>query len=512
MQKVLPSKPAMAINPLPSVTDMHHLHHPAEDTTAQHAESKDSDIYRMIVLRFENGLTEEDVDQRFLQMALDLGINVPQDPKTTLDIVNKNVSALSLTSAPSDSQPPPSRNSHSTHPPSDTSSEQRPTKTSSLATASTTSAASSLYSSSSSKSSYTKIKRGLRRISAIRRRKTIDSPIPALPFAVHTMQAIRPAPPVRPAAQDRALSHESSPARYISPKPVTPRLHDPPPRILPVVHDLSEEQYLENLTARHRSINTPQLKRLRMSQIEEQNRFVSFEDDQYRLLHFKQDERKRALLDRFTEQEKSMQDRHSEALISLEHRHLSAEVDLIKTLELERQGCETRLKHMQAYCNPRSNVEGMPSRVVTKKDYHQLEQQYHIRNGMDNLHKARINVLREKQGKQLERVSAKQEAELEGLADDYRKQMVDLDAAFDAGDTQLQREFAARKKRLLSRWALAEAIERRKLENSTGETYGALPEIQWPDRREDGEQASKEDHSPARGATIAHDAATMTMI
>lgn len=513
MQKVLPSTPATAIdNPLPSsLTDMHHVDHPAEYTTAQHAESKDSDIYRMIVLRFENGLTEEDVDQRFLQMALDLGINVPQDPKTTLDIVNKNVSALSLTSAPSDSQPPPSRNSHSTHPPSDTSSEQRPTKTSSLATAST-SAASSLYSSSSSKSSYTKIKRSLRRISAIRRRKTIDSPIPALPFAVHTMQAIRPAPPVRPAAQDRALSHGSSPARYIPPKPVTPRVPDPPPRIHPVAQTLSEEQYLENLTARHRSINTPQLKRLRVSQIEEQNRFVSFENDQYRLLQFKQDERKRTLLDHFTEQEKSMQDRHTEALVSLEHRHLSAEVDLIKTLELERQGCETRLKHMQAYCNPRSNVEGMPSRVVTKKDYHQLEQQYHIRNGMDNLHKARINVLREKQGKQLERVSAKQEAELESLADNYRKQMVDLDAAFDAEDTQLQREFAARKKRLLSRWALAEAIERRKLENSTGETHGALPEIHWPDRREDGEQASREDDSLARDAAIAHDAATMNMI
>ena len=493
------------------MTDMHHLDHRAENT-AQQAESNDNDIYRMIVLRFENGLTEEDVDQRFLQMALDLGINVPQDPKTTLDIVTQNVSALSLTSAPSDSQPPPSRNSHSTHPPSDTSSEQRPTKTSSLATASITSAASSLHSSSSSKSSYMKIKRGLRRISAMRRRKTIDSPIPALPFAVHTMQAIQPAIPVRPAAQHRPLSHGSPPARYIPQEPVAPRIPDPPPRIDPVAHILCEEQYTENLTARHRSMNTPQLKRLRMSQIEEQNRFVRFEDDQYRLLHFKQDERKRALLDRFTEQEKSTQDRHTEALVSLEHRHLSAEVDLIKTLELERQACETRLKHMQAYCNPRSNVEGMPSRVITKKDYHQLEQQYHIHNGMDNLHKARINVLREKQGKQLERVSAKQEAGLEELAKDYRNQMVDLNAAFDAEDAQLQGEFAARKKRLLGRWKLAEAIERRKLENSTGETYGPLPDIHWPNKADDGEQTSKENDSVAHGTTVVHDAATMNMI
>ena len=300
------------------------------------------------------------------------------------------------------------------------------------------------------------------------------------------MQVLTPATPVRPAAQHRPTSHESPSVSNIPRKAVAPRIPDAPPRIRPIAQAESDEHYLENLAARHRSINNTQLRRLRASQIEEQNRFVRFEDDQYRLMHFKQDERKRSLLDRFTEQEKLLQDRHAEALVSLEHRHLSAEVDLNRTLELERQGCETRLRHMQAYCNPRSTVEGMPSRVVTKKDYHQLEQQYHTRNGMDNLHKARINVLREKQGKQLERISAKQEAELVSLAEDYRKQMIELEASFQAEETHLQREFAARKKRLLGRWALTEAIERRKLENTTSETYGPLPEVLWPDRQSDG--------------------------
>ena len=462
------------------------MQHPKDrpPTSSLRPNSKGNDTYRMMVLRFENGLTEEDVDQQFLQMALDLGINVPRDPKTTLDIVTSNVSALSLTSAPSDAQPPPSRNSHSTQPPSDSSSEQQRTKTSSLATTSLTSAASSIHSTSSSKSSYLKIKRGLRRISAIRRRKTIDSAMPALPFAVHSMQAIKPAKTVRRATQQRPMSHEHLPPRTVT-HHIAPRVPDAPPTIRPIAQPPSEEAYLGNLAARHRSINNIQLKRLRVSQIEEQNRFIRFEDDQYRLLHFKQDERKRSLLDRFTEHEKSIQDRQEEALVSLEHRHLSAEVDLHKTLELERQGCETRLKHMQAYCNPRSTVEGMPSRVVSKKDYHQLEQQYHIRNGMDNLHKARINVLREKQGKQLERISAKQEAELVALADDYRKQMIDLEASFQTEEDQLRSQFAARKKRLLSRWALTEAIERRKLENKTGETFGPLPEVHWPDRASD---------------------------
>lgn len=307
------------------------------------------------------------------------------------------------------------------------------------------------------------------------------------------------------------MSHQSSPARQIPRKPIVPRVPNPSPPTRPVTHATSEQHYLEILAARHRSINSSELKSLRTCQIEEQNRFVRFEDDQYRLLHFKQDERKRILLDKFTEQEKLTQKRHAEALVALEHRHLSAEVDLNKTLELERQGCETRLKHMQAYCNPRSNVEGMPTRVVTKKDYHQLEQQYHIRNGMDNLHQARINVLREKQGKQLERVSAKQETELEALADDYRKQMVDLVAEFHAEDAELQREFAVRKKRLINRWSLAEAIERKQLENRTGESHGPLPDVHWPDTCDE-EQASSDEASFARDAAIAYDASTMNMI
>jgi len=482
----------MAMIESPPLTALQHLNDRPQQSS-QHVDPKDNDIYRMMVLRFENGLTEDDVDQEFLQMALDLGINVPRDPKTTLDIITNNVSTLSLTSAPSDTQPPPSRNSQSTHPPSDSSSEQRPTKNSSLATTSLTSATSSLHSASSSKSSHTKIKRGLRRISAMRRRKTIDSPIPALPFAVHTMQAISPATPIESAVQQRSMSQESLPVRTLSRTAPVHQLPDSPPRIRPIPQTMFEEQYLDKLAARHRSMNSSLLKRLRASQLEEQTRFIRFQEDQYRLMQFKQDDRKRSLLDRFTEQEEAKQDRQPNALVELEHRHLSAEVDLIKTLKLERQGCDTRLRHMQAYCNPRSTIEGMPSRVVTKKDYHLLEQQYHTRNGMDNLHKARINVLREKQGKQLERISAKQEAELVALAEDYRKQMIELEASSQTEENQVQDEFAARKQRSLGRWALAEAIERRKLENESGETYAPLPHVVWPDRMSDGAENAKEE-------------------
>ena len=256
-------------------------------------------------------------------------------------------------------------------------------------------------------------------------------------------------------------------------------------------------------------MNNMQLRRLRASQLDEQTRFIRFEEDQYRLNTFKLSEAKRDLLTRYLAQERILQDRHVEALVSLEHRHLSAEVDLNKALELERQGCETRLKHMQAYCNPKSTIAGMPTRVVTRKDYHQLEQQYHTRNGMDNLHKSRINVLREKQGKQLERISAKQEAEVEEHSNDYRKQVAELESCYHAEEEELRRDFGARKERLTKRWALAEAIERRKIENETQEIYGALPAISWD--QTEGRPGVSEDCS-AKDAVTAYDAKTLSLI
>ncbi len=224
----------------------------------------------------------------------------------------------------------------------------------------------------------------------------------------------------------------------------------------------------------------------------------------------KQLQYKRDSLSQYQDQERETHARHTEALSSLENRHLTAEVDLQRTLQLERQACDTRLKHMQAYCNPRSTVEGMPSRVVTKSDYRQLEQQYHIRNGMDNLHASRINVLREKQGKQQERIMAKQETELETLESDFERQNDELDAKFRDEEIQLRQEFAERKKRLVRRWGMAEAIERRKLEQATGETFEPLPPITWSgDENGRGKEAERKREGPGKEVNLAYDAMNM---
>lgn len=449
----------------------------------------DDDAYRTMVLRSEQ--TEDEVDQRFLQTALELGINVPQDPKTTLDLVGRGISGLDINVESSEAVlPPPSRASQSIHTTSDSSIEQtRHAKTPSLAATSITSASSV----ASQKSNIVKVRKGFRRLSRFHRRKTLVDPVPDVPPRASSMLAVkRPGLETRRTATSDQLETMSDPPPHAITTDQTQHVTIPPARTMSVTYpaqpppssigppaSLAEEDSLETLASRRRSISNPVLKKLRTTHLQEQLRFLSFEASQHRLMRTKQLQQKRNALSQYQQQQEEFQTRHADALTSLENRHLTAEVEVHRTLQLERQACETRLKHMQAYCNPRSTVEGMPSRVVSKADYRQLEQQYHIRNGMDNLHTSRINVLRERQGKQLERIMAKQEKELETLEADLERTNQELDAKFRDEESQLQQEFSDRKVRLIARWNISEAIERRRLELQTGDDYGPLPKISW---------------------------------
>lgn len=168
---------------------------------------------------------------------------------------------------------------------------------------------------------------------------------------------------------------------------------------------------------------------------------------------------------------------------------------------------------MQAYCSPRSVIQGMPNRIVTQQNYRQLDQQYRVRDGMENLHASRINVLREKQAKQLERIVARQELEVEQVDKELATTMQKLETTCELETQMLTEEFAERRKRLVSRWSLAEAILRKRLENDTGETYGALPPVLWDDQwQEVGEHEDHVDDELARAARMAYDGSTLNMI
>lgn len=449
----------------------------------------DDHTYRTMVLRFEQ--TEDEVDRHFLQTALDLGINVPQDPKTTLDLVTHGISGLDINVDPSEPVlSPPSRASQSIDTASDSSIEQsRHVKTPSLAATSITSASSV----ASNKSHIVKIRKGFRRISRLHRRKTLADPAFDVPLRAPSTLVVNRAglQPLRSTTTNQSATTSDPPPHAIT----TDHMHTletPPPRVVSVGYHAPpsapptvappprpEESGLEALAGRRRSISNPVLKNLRTTQLQEQLRFISFKASQHRLMRTKQLQQKRDVLNKYHQRRKDTHTRHAEALISLETRHLTTEVDLHRSLQLERQACDIRLKHMQAYCNPRSVIQDMPSRVVTKADYRQLEQQYHIRNGIDNLHASRINVLRERQGKQVERIMAKQETELESLESEFEHSNDELDAKFQDEDSQLQQKFADRKARLIARWRISEAIERHRLELQTGDDYGPLPMITW---------------------------------
>lgn len=118
---------------------------------------------------------------------------------------------------------------------------------------------------------------------------------------------------------------------------------------------------------------------------------------------------------------------------------------------------------------------------------------------MDNLHTARINVLREKQSKQLERVAANQESEMEALAASYVEEVAELEKRFEEEEEELGQEFRERRQKLVQRWGLAEAIERRKLENSGAGEFGPLPHIQWEGSITLGVERDQEDQESELG-------------
>ena len=504
----------------------------------------DSDAYRMMVLRLDR--PEEEIDRLFLQKALELGINYPETIKTTFDLSHET-STPNLDDSPS-SRPShkastdfgaDSRTSQSIHAPSDSSSESKGhRKTPSVAATSVTSAPSTT-SETSDKSNYSKFKKGFKRFSSIKDRKKVlqpQSPVPSLPPRPSIDTSVRAdssawsgnsGPPVlqyqpqsptdtsvsiplsgRPTGRRKPyhmavappLTRLSSlPPTQTPPPPPAPspapliRKPLPPPSPPPEEDEKPHEEPSPSPDAIDRSLAHPKLRRLRTSQLQEQLRFISFRASQTRQLRSQHQRLKRERSTAYKATKVRIESSHLDVLADLEQRHLMAEEDLHKTLEVERQACDTRLKHMQAYCNSHGVVEkGMPTRTVTSEDHRKLQDQYRMRSQMENLHGSRVNVLRERQGKQLERITDKQDKEIEKLAADYGRENEALDAQFEEQELQLEREFGERKERLVKRWVMAEAIDRRTLENETGQPFGPLPEIGWGDESIDYEDAERE--------------------
>lgn len=445
------------------------------------------EMYNMQVLSLDFGRTEQDLDRQFLVTALNLGIDVPKDTQAPVDLVTSNISALTLSSTPKEPSSILSRMSESTNPTSCSSSQQQfsMTKASSQTSSSPVpSKAASLFSSASRSTRYHKICEGLHRLSSLSRRRTMSSnTFPTLATLVQpnsVMEVIQADP--RPATADAVR-----PSSFVSMRPDMPQTatsfpeQRPLARHRPMTPPVEEKEPEEDQwAARERSMKNRRLQKLRAHQIEEQGRFLRFEEEQKRLIDQKRTEARRTIADTYHQKHRNLQERHAETMADLEHRHLSAEIDLSRALQLERRACETRLRHMEAYCTGRT--DGMPRRHVTADDFAKLLGQQRTLAGMANLHPARIHVLRERQGQQLARIQAKQRAELTLAADEMAADLERYERDFALEEAALRLEFAERKYRLVARWRLAEAIERRKVANETGRAHAPLEAVGWPDR------------------------------
>jgi hypothetical protein len=175
----------------------------------------------------------------------------------------------------------------------------------------------------------------------------------------------------------------------------------------------------------------------------------------------------------------------------LEARQLEEEMKVEAEHDLEKRAVMLRLRHMEAYCqNPtppptpvdlssgRSSTESvLPERKVTERDYHNLAQQYRERDIMDTLHASKINVLRGKQKKAVERFLEKKEKELELMEREQQKDLALMDREFTSQETDIRLALDIKRARLESRWRTQALIERTKAETATGLKHAPLADV-----------------------------------
>lgn len=172
----------------------------------------------------------------------------------------------------------------------------------------------------------------------------------------------------------------------------------------------------------------------------------------------------------------------------MEDRHVSAEMELRQGLAQEQKACSIRLRHMVGYCetiNKKSNnyngdCPHAQRRKMTERDIRELHQQYKLRDDMDRMHEARINVMRDKQARQLEAFEKRQQEELEALSKRHASEVDALDTRFATDTSEFETLFARRKDRLMMKWAREEERIRSSLSIDTGDEFGPLPAITWP--------------------------------
>ncbi|KAK5998815.1 putative E3 ubiquitin-protein ligase ARI10-like protein [Cladobotryum mycophilum] len=220
-------------------------------------------------------------------------------------------------------------------------------------------------------------------------------------------------------------------------------------------------------------------------QQKEMKRFLEYMTKASDELQARHSIQKESVTEKYEHQEEKMKERHERAITQLEDRQIAAELELRTSLDQSERSVRLRLKHMEAYCEGlgRSPNSEAPSRVVTERDLRELGQQYNLRDDMDRMHQAKINVMRDRQAKQMEELIERQENELERLSDRRQAELDKLAVQFSQEQSLISDVFESRQGRMHPRWVLAIEVLCKELEEQTGQTFSRIAPPRWPEEK-----------------------------
>ncbi|KAJ0425979.1 hypothetical protein BJY00DRAFT_122539 [Aspergillus carlsbadensis] len=240
-----------------------------------------------------------------------------------------------------------------------------------------------------------------------------------------------------------------------------------------------------------RSLANPELKQMRQTHTMERNRHVAFQNNlvgELRRLQQTKVEQKLAH-NRHIEDEK--RGKNIADASRMEERQLVVEMEQVREFERAKTNSRTRIKYMEGYLSssspPRSRSPSISGsdlttgRSFTQQQKAQLAQEYRDHDAMDQLHKAKIKVLRDRQEIRLQEAIARMDRELETLVDKHSVEWSELQKAHQQEEATLVQSLDAKKVRLRHRWFLEEAILRKKLEDQHGKPYGPLTPLSFSD-------------------------------
>ncbi|KAJ5154634.1 uncharacterized protein N7500_010073 [Penicillium coprophilum] len=251
-----------------------------------------------------------------------------------------------------------------------------------------------------------------------------------------------------------------------------------------------------------RSLDDPELSEMHERHQMERNRHLAFQDAALSTLRRRHQTAISEQQSDNQRREDEKREQNIEAITKIEERQLAVEIEQQRDFDRAKLNSRTRIKHMEGFLrnsSPPPSPAGTstrtstgaercsesfsesestpPARVLTRQHMEQLEQQYHSHKSMDQLHDARIKVLRDRQELKLQEATARMEKELVEMCNRHIQVVATLQAEHQREEASLMHALDTKKTTLRHRWYLEEAVLRRHLEARHGQSYGPLPPL-----------------------------------